>query len=112
MTYEEKVSGNLIRDLFGKNLRRLRIKAGLSQLALAGESNLAHTFINDIENGKKWISCKTMARLCKVLHAEPNQFFCSISTLEQEYSHVLSTYIDDFSDSVLKSVADFKNRYL
>jgi transcriptional regulator with XRE-family HTH domain len=112
MTDNKNVSGKTICDLFGKNLKRLRMKAGLSQLALAGESDLAHTFINDIENGKKWISCKTMAQLCKVLHVEPNQFFFPVSCPEQEHSEILSTYIDDFSESVLKSVADFKNRYL
>jgi transcriptional regulator with XRE-family HTH domain len=88
------------------------MKAGLSQLALAGESDLAHTFINDLENGKKWISCKTMAHFCQVFHVEPNQFFFPVTKAEQEHSEILSTYIDDFSESVMKSVADFKNRYL
>ncbi len=106
------MSGKLIRNLFGKNLKRLRMKAGLSQMALAGESDLAHTFINDIENGKKWISCKTMARLCQALDVEPHQLFFPLSKPENEHSEILSTYIDDFSESVLKSVAEFKNRYL
>jgi transcriptional regulator with XRE-family HTH domain len=112
MTYENNVSDKLIRDLLGKNLKRLRIKAGLSLFALAAESGFTLTFLNDIENGKKWVSCKTMVQLCNVLQAEPNQFFFPASTPEQEHSDILSGYIDDFSDSVLKSVADFKNRYL
>jgi hypothetical protein len=53
-----------------------------------------------------------MAQLCLVFQVEPNQFFFPVTKAEQEHSDILSTYIDDFSDSVLKSVADFKNRYL
>jgi transcriptional regulator with XRE-family HTH domain len=106
------MSEGILHNLFGQNLRRLRMKAGFSQLALAEETKLANTFINDIENGRKWLSCKTMARLCLVLRAEPHQFFFPISTPEHERSEILSTYIDDFSESVLKTAADFKNRYL
>jgi transcriptional regulator with XRE-family HTH domain len=106
------MSGKTIRDLFGENLKRLRIKTGLTQLALAGESNLAHTFINDLENGKKWISCQTLTLLCQVLHVEPNQFFLPVTQTEQENSNIFSTYVDEFSESVQKSVKEFKNRYV
>ncbi len=106
------VSGNEIRDLFGKNLKRLRNKAGLSQLDLAGESNLSHTFVSDIENGKKWISCRTIARLCKVLHVEPCQFFLPLSKEGKEHSETLSVYINGLSSAVQKSIDEFKKRYL
>jgi transcriptional regulator with XRE-family HTH domain len=111
MTDKNNMSEESLRDLFGRNLRRLRKEAHLTQLALAKESNITHAFVNDIENGKKWFSCETMAALCKVLQAEPHQFFSSASTVERENGEILSTYIDDFSDSVLKTIADFKNRY-
>lgn len=108
----KNLSGKCVRTLFGQNLKRLRTKAGLSQLALAGESDLAHTFINDIENGKKWVSCDTVARLCGVLNIEPYQLFFPVSKLEEHNSEILSSYVDDLSESVLKTVEDFKNRYL
>ncbi len=106
------ISGKYICGLFGKNLKRFRLKAGLSQAALAEESNLTHAFINNIENGKKWISCKTMAQLCCALGVEPHQFFFPVSKQKPEYFDILSAYIDDFSKFVLKNVTDFKNRYL
>lgn len=113
MKNTSNVSEKEIRDLIGKNLKRLRKKAGLSQLDLSGEANLSHTFINDIENGKKWVSCKTIARLCDVFQVEPSQFFFPISEEEdQERSQAVSAYVDDLSNALLKNVEDFKNQYL
>jgi transcriptional regulator with XRE-family HTH domain len=112
MTDKQTLSEITLRLLFGENLKRLRANSELSQLVLAEKADLAHTFINDLENGKKWISCKTIARLCQALNVEPYQFFLPISKPEQEQSEILSVYLNDFSESVIKSVAEFKNRYL
>lgn len=112
MAEEKYVSAKNVRILLGKNLKRLRTRACLSQLALAGKCDLAHTFINDIENGKKWISCKTMIRLCSALNVEPHHFFFPEIKPDHEQSEILSSYLDDFSEYVRQSVADFKSRYL
>jgi transcriptional regulator with XRE-family HTH domain len=101
-----------IRKLFSLNLRRLRTRGDLSQLTLAGKANLTHNFINDIENGKKWISPKTMAKLTTALGIAPHELFLPDSKLNQEDSERLSNYIDDLSDSLIKSVADLKTKYL
>jgi transcriptional regulator with XRE-family HTH domain len=104
------VSEKHIRELLGQNLKRLRKQAGLSQLALALEADFTHKFINDIENGNKWISCRTIARLCKVFRVEPSQLFLPLSA--DEGSEILSAYINDFSTTIQKTVAEFKARYL
>jgi transcriptional regulator with XRE-family HTH domain len=112
MAGKEEASGKMIGLLLGKNLKQLRTNAELSQLALAEKANLTLSCISDIENGKKWPSCKTLTRLCLVLHVEPRQFFFPLSKTEQERSEILSSYIDVFSDSILKSVKEFRTRYL
>jgi transcriptional regulator with XRE-family HTH domain len=112
MPEEMQISGASLRELFGYNLKRLRNKSGMSQLTLAMEADLTHNFINDMEHGKKWLSCRTIARLCKVLRTEPCQFFLPRSSVECESPEILSTYIDDFSNSMLRTLADFKNQYL
>ena len=101
-----------IRRLFSKNLKRIRTKKGLSQLSLANETGLTHTFINDIENCKKWISPDTIAKFCDALEVEPFQFLLSDERLDENDNMLLSTYVDDLSDIISRSVADFKNRYL
>jgi transcriptional regulator with XRE-family HTH domain len=112
MAKKVNITEEMLRNQFGKNLRRLRKQANLSQVALAGESKLTNTFINDIENGKKWLSCDTMARLCKVLHAEPHQFFFPLTSDRKESSEILSAYIDDFSESIMRTLTEFKAQYL
>jgi transcriptional regulator with XRE-family HTH domain len=38
---------------------------------LAAEADLTHNFINDIENGKKWVSAETIGKLAIALKVEP-----------------------------------------
>jgi len=52
-----------IRNLFSKNLKRLRNGANLSQLDLAAITGLSHNYINDLEHEKKWPSDKTISKL-------------------------------------------------
>jgi transcriptional regulator with XRE-family HTH domain len=102
----------IIRNLFSKNLKRIRTSQGISQLSLANMTGLTLAFINDIENGKKWISPNTIARFCKALKMEAFHFFLSDEELEGLDKTALSTYMNDLSSIVESSVSEFKNEYL
>jgi transcriptional regulator with XRE-family HTH domain len=106
------MDGKDIRRLFGSNVKRLRTRYGLSQLTLATEIGMTHNFINDIENGKKWVSSQTIAKLAQRLHVQPADFFMSDTTQEQQEANFITTYIDDLSQSVLKAVTETKSRYM
>jgi transcriptional regulator with XRE-family HTH domain len=101
-----------IRKLFSLNLKRLRNRWNLSQLTLADKADLTHNFINDIENCKKWISPKTMAKLTDALGIAPYELFLPDLELKQEEVSRLSNYIDDFSDSLMRSVQELRAKYL
>ena len=101
-----------IRRLFSKNLKRLRSAANLSQLTLAAESGLTHNFINDIENGKKWVSAETISKLARALKAEPYQFFLSESWWHESGSEIFALYLSDITNSFNKMVAEYSQRYL
>jgi len=109
---KETVKGINIRSLFSRNLRRLRNAANMSQLALAENAGLTHNFINDIENGKKWVSAETIGKLAFALKAEPYQFFISESKWNDQGAEIFSLYLDDFTDSIGKIVKDYRCRYL
>ncbi len=64
-----------IRQIVADNLRKLRTKNNLSQLELATRTGLTLTFVNNIENRKKWVSDRTLALFCRELDAYPFQFF-------------------------------------
>jgi len=84
----------------------------MSQLSLAENAGLTHNFINDIENGKKWVSAETIGKLAFVLKVEPYQFFISESKWNDQGAEIFSLYLDDFNDSVAKIVKDYRCRYL
>jgi transcriptional regulator with XRE-family HTH domain len=100
-----------IRRLFSSNLRRLRTAANISQLTLANQAELTHNFINDIENGKKWVSAETIGKLATALKVEPYQFFLSETHWNSQGAEIFSTYLDALSDSFAKMVNDYRQRY-
>ncbi|MDR2738230.1 MAG: helix-turn-helix domain-containing protein [Treponema sp.] len=101
-----------IKAILGKNLKRFRAKRKLSQLQLAVKAGLTHNFINDLENGKKWLSPKTLGKLSKVLVMEPYQFFVPEALLPVQAATALIERIDDMTDDYLQMVKDIKAHYL
>jgi transcriptional regulator with XRE-family HTH domain len=108
----ESINGHEVRMLLSKNVKRLRTRQNLSQLALAVEANLTHNFINDIENGKKWVSPDTIAKLADALDVEPHQLFVPELKMKEDDAGILSEYLDEFTDSLQKMVGEIKGRYL
>jgi transcriptional regulator with XRE-family HTH domain len=98
--------------MFGKNLKRIRTQKDISQLTLAGMADLAHTFINDIENGRKWISPETLAKLANALETEPYQFFSPMPAPLSIDAEFVTIYLDNMEDSFNKMVQELRVRYL
>ncbi len=59
-------------EIFGKRVRELREKRGLSQEKLAQASNLTTGFVSTIESGKKTPSLTTILKLGYGLKALPS----------------------------------------
>ena len=109
---EKTGKGIYIKSMFGRNLKRLRAMTNKSQVNLASDADLAHNFINDIENGKKWVSAETIEKLSLALRVEPYQFFIADSRWNDQGAEIFSHYLDDFSDSMAKMVKEYRHRYL
>ena len=109
---KDTISGISIRSLFAKNLKRLRLMAKISQVGLSVETGLTHNFINDIENGKKWVSPESIAKLAKALRAEPYQFFIADPKYSSQGAEMLSIYLDNFEESCSAMIKEFRSRYL
>jgi len=71
-------------------------------------TGLTHNFINDIENCKKGVSTKTLAKLSVVLGAEPFQFFLP----EGAPNNDVIVYVKDFNDSLQKVVSELTQQYM
>ena len=102
----KKIDEKYIKKLLSINIKRFRTLQNMSQLSLAMSSGLTHNFINDIENSKKGISVKSLAKLSVALKVEPYQFF-----LPDDMPNDVSLYVKDFNDSLQKMVADLSEYY-
>lgn len=60
---------------FGKRLRQLRLKKGLTQLDMEVESGISRTEISKIENGLKNIEFFTVVKLAAALDLSLHEFF-------------------------------------
>ncbi|MGV9554546.1 helix-turn-helix domain-containing protein [Streptomyces sp. NPDC003522] len=58
---------------FGRNARKLRIKAGLSQEQLADIAHLHRTYVGSVERGERNISLVNIYRLAEALGVSPTQ---------------------------------------
>jgi transcriptional regulator with XRE-family HTH domain len=102
------IDGAYIRNLFAKNLKRYRELAKISQMDLAVASGLAHNFINDIENEKKFVSDETIAKLAKALDVEPYKLFLPVSKINAQGEEIIA---EDFSESIGVLVKEYCSSY-
>ena len=104
----KKIDEQYIHQLISSNIKRLRSIKNLSQLGLALSTGLTHNFINDIENCKKGVSARTLAKLSIALEVEPYQFFLPEGLSNDD----MMVYVKDFNDSLQKVVAELTQQYL
>jgi transcriptional regulator with XRE-family HTH domain len=64
---ETRRSGRPARLVFAGNVRKLRQERGISQEALAEDSNLHRTYVGSVERGERNISVDNMERIAIAL---------------------------------------------
>jgi len=104
-------SGEEIREIFGRNLKHYRDKKNLSQFALSSKAGLAHNFVNDVENRKKWVSPETISKLVLVLDVEPYQLFMT-NPLDSRQTKRIHKYLDELNERFVEAVGEIKSDYL
>lgn len=55
----------------GKNVRRFRLEAGLSQEQLAFEADMKRSYVSDLERGVRNPTVQALGRLAAALKVEP-----------------------------------------
>jgi transcriptional regulator with XRE-family HTH domain len=108
----QSTTGEKIRACLSRNLKIFRQRKKLSQMALANRADLAHNFVNDIENNRKWVSPETLAKLANILEVEPYQFFITDHQEESRQTKIFAGYLDDLTDSFNKFLGEVRNRYI
>ncbi len=62
-----------VQATFGRRLRELRQRAGLSQEDLAYRAGLHRTYVSDVERGTRNVSLVTVARLAAALRLNASE---------------------------------------
>jgi len=60
-----------VQQILAKNIRDARKKLGYSQQSLAERAEISPGHMNDLEQGRKWVSADTLERLARALSLEP-----------------------------------------
>ena len=105
MTEEE------IRAVFSKNMKTYREKQGLSQMTLANKAGLATNFINDIENGKKWISPATLSKISEALEIPPYKLFIEVDFDNKNCSKTVNQLCTELSNDFMDMVKKISVKY-
>jgi transcriptional regulator with XRE-family HTH domain len=98
-------------SLFGKNIKRYRNRFKWSQEILAGKLDISINFLSNIENGKAWISPKTVAKLSHALNIEPYELFKPEEALKGDIKTVLEKFSNDISFSLNQTIEKMYTQY-
>ena len=100
-----------VRRIFAENLKKLRKLKGLSQLKLSNEMQMAFTFINDIENCKKWVSPETIARFATFFEVPVSSFFQSDDKKSNNKNLNTDFFVKTITDEVTKTILKVGERF-
>lgn len=104
-----------IKNIFTSNIKRYRALNDMTQMQLAEEADISVGFLCDLENGKKWGTLETMAKLANALHIKPYQLLMPQEEKDQtaniyedltELSQNLKHDIDSIIETLIKKYTE------
>ncbi len=106
-----------IRKALGKNVRRFREEAGLTQEALAEKLGFSTSHIANIEGGKTGISDEILANLCNLFNKKPAEIYNEPDTdfaidkkltaaINDSVKKAFQNSYDDISKEILRQVSN------
>lgn len=98
-----------IKKNFGKRLKELRVKEGLTQELLAEKISLSARMVSSVENGKAFVSSEVIENLCKAFEVSPKYFFDDAEIIKNSDDLSLTEEIKKRVDEL--SVARLKDIY-
>jgi len=98
-------------ELLGKSVKQLRKRKNWSQETLAEKAEVSANFLSNIENGKVWVSPKTVAKMAEAFNVEPHELFMPEISTTDETRAMLFRYDKDARKALSLALDDLKERY-
>ena len=92
----------------GKRIKIARIKADLTQEALAERVGLSITHISNIETGNSKLSLPAIVALANALSASVDEFLCdNVLRSKEVFSKEIQDIVSDCDEYEIRVIADF-----
>ena len=101
-----------MQDILSRNIRLYRRIRDISQLDLAEKVDVSVNFICNVENGERWMSAPTLARLAAALGVEPFELLKPLEPLPPAISRLLTQSFDEAVAEVTKALYHVRDYYL
>ena len=98
----EKMKG--IKEVLALNLKKNRLKLGLTQEKLSEKANISTHYFAMLELAKKFPSASMLERLAEALEIEPHELFYMPSTAEKALFELKATVATDIEQIVSNAV--------
>ncbi|GHV28794.1 hypothetical protein AGMMS4952_13370 [Spirochaetia bacterium] len=101
-----------LRRILSINLKRYRNFRKFSQTELAEKLDISIPFLSDIENGKKWVSPRTLAKMADVFNLEAYELLRPAETIPDDAINIIEKYTADMYATFGQSLEELHNRYI
>jgi transcriptional regulator with XRE-family HTH domain len=98
--------------LLGQAIKRFRLSNKWTQEALAEKLGISANFLSNIENGKAWVSPKTVSNLAVIFKVNPHELFMPEQSLDAPTEEILVRYIRETKVSVNMALDEVMARYV
>ena len=90
-----------LRKILGDNIRRHRMKLGMTQDEFSDKLGLTFVSVSKIENGHSWLKCETFAKITEILNVKPFELFLQTEEDLVRYKDNIISAVDQILDKTL-----------
>ena len=109
---EVKMTEKDIRLILSANLKKYRNQHNYTQAEFAELIDISIPFLSDIENGKKWISPVTLAKMAQTLDIEAYELFKPEKKLTENVAKVIEEYTAEINGEIGKAIEKYYTQYI
>ena len=107
-----KMTERDLRTILSKNIKKFRGFRKLSQAEFAEKIDISIPFLSDIENGKKWVSPVTLAKMADALNIDAYELLRPEKIIPDNTDTLIENYTAEISDLIEESLDNIRKSYI